>query len=86
MAGMRKSCSIVSTPAASNRVDNFTVANTLARHLQTTLLAPEGTGPCRLPSINVADPPQWRVILFRPVFDPGGHVKSFQEIGARETK
>jgi hypothetical protein len=70
----------------SDKADNSTVANTLAGQLQTILSAAEGAGPFKLMATNAAGAPQLRVILFRPIFDENGYIKSFQEVGALETK
>jgi len=67
----------------SDKADNSTVANTLAGQLQTILSAAEGTGPFRFSPTNAAPgTPSVRVILFRPIFDENGYIKSFQPVGA----
>ncbi|MFZ0829165.1 MAG: hypothetical protein WAO02_17265 [Verrucomicrobiia bacterium] len=70
----------------SDRGDNSTMASTLAEQLQTILTAAMGTGPFRVQAGNVASASQLRVILFRPIYDEHGYIKSFQEVGAPEAR
>jgi hypothetical protein len=69
----------------SDKADNSAVANTLAGQLQ-TMSAAEGAGPFQAQSTGASNAPQLRVILFRPIFDQNGYIKSFKEVGATETK
>jgi len=65
----------------SDQADNAAVANTLAGQLQTILAAAEGTA-LKLTATNASAAPQIRVLLFRPRFDRGGYIASFEPVGA----
>ncbi len=66
----------------SDRGDNSVVASTLAEQMPTILAAAMGTGPFRMQATNTASAPQLRVILFRPIYDERGYIRSFQEVGS----